>query len=98
VAAVWAENLSRKSLRSIEIAGRRFANVTAALVSQASASDLNVGVSLLRHFTITADYTGRAVWLLPHKPERAKFLNQPVRREARWRTRHSANVPCRATL
>jgi hypothetical protein len=53
------------TLRSIEIAGRRFANVTAALDSQPSASDLNVGVSLLRHFTIAADYTGRVVWLLP---------------------------------
>jgi hypothetical protein len=48
--------------------------VTAALDSQASASDLKVGVSLLGHVTIPAGSRGVAA---AHKPERAKSLNQP---------------------
>ena len=55
------------TLRNLEIAGRRFTNVTATIDAQETASDVNVGVSLLRHFTITADYPGRAVWLAPRQ-------------------------------
>jgi predicted aspartyl protease len=53
------------TLREISIAGRRFSNVRAAIDPQASASDVNVGVSLLRHFRITTDYAAHAVWLEP---------------------------------
>lgn len=53
------------TLRSISIAGRTFSNVQAAIDPQPSASDVNVGVSLLRHFRITTDYANHAVWLQP---------------------------------
>jgi predicted aspartyl protease len=52
-------------LKSLEIAGRRFENVAAAVDPQSSASDVNVGVSILRHFRITTDFAQRAVWLEP---------------------------------
>jgi predicted aspartyl protease len=53
------------TLREISIAGRRFTNVPAAIDPQPSASDVNIGVSLLRHFRITTDYAAHAVWLEP---------------------------------
>ncbi len=53
------------TLRSIEVAGRRFAQVPAAIDPQASASDVNVGVGLLRHFRITTDFAAHVVWLEP---------------------------------
>jgi predicted aspartyl protease len=53
------------ALRSLEVAGRRFDDVPAAIDPQASASDLNVGVSILRHFWITTDFAHHAVWLAP---------------------------------
>ena len=54
-------------LGSIEIAGRKFAGVKAAIDTQASASDLNIGVSVLRHFHITTDFANHVVWLEPRK-------------------------------
>jgi predicted aspartyl protease len=53
------------TLHSISIAGRKFTDVQAAVDPQPSASDVNVGVSLLRHFRITTDYANHAVWLEP---------------------------------
>lgn len=53
------------ALRSLLIAGKRFEDVPAAIDSQPSASDLNVGISVLRHFLITTDFAGHAVWLEP---------------------------------
>jgi predicted aspartyl protease len=52
-------------LRSLELAGRRFESVRAAIDAQDTASAVNLGVSLLRHFVITTDFAGRAVWLQP---------------------------------
>jgi predicted aspartyl protease len=52
-------------LHSLEVAGRRFENVPAAIDPQPSASDLNVGVDILRHFVITTDFAAHAVWLQP---------------------------------
>jgi predicted aspartyl protease len=52
-------------LRTLEIASRRFTDVSAAIDPGSSASDLNVGVSVLRDFIITTDFKGRAVWLMP---------------------------------
>jgi predicted aspartyl protease len=52
-------------LSSLEIAGRRFEDVAAAIDRQASASDVNVGVSILRRFWITTDFAQHAVWLAP---------------------------------
>lgn len=53
------------TLASLELAGRRFTDIEAAVDPQPSASDLNVGVSVLRHFHITTDYAQHAVWLEP---------------------------------
>jgi Aspartyl protease len=53
------------TLRSIELAGRSFTDVTAAIDAQDTASAVNVGVELLRHFTLITDFHGRAIWLLP---------------------------------
>jgi len=33
--------------------------------AQPSAADLNVGISVLRHFLITTDFAAHAVWLEP---------------------------------
>lgn len=52
-------------LRSLEVAGRRFENVTAAVDPQPSASELNVGIDILRHFVITSDFAAHSVWLQP---------------------------------
>jgi predicted amidohydrolase YtcJ/predicted aspartyl protease len=53
------------TLRSLELAGRRFEQVPAAVDPQPSASDLNLGVSILRHFIITTDFARHALWLEP---------------------------------
>ncbi len=57
----------RVTLRSLEVAGRVFIDVPAAIDAHSSASDLNVGVAILRHFLITTDFAGHAVWLEPRK-------------------------------
>lgn len=52
-------------LRRLDIAGESFYNVRAAIDPTDKAADVNVGVSILRNFVITTDFTERAVWLLP---------------------------------
>ena len=52
-------------LRTFTIAGRTFTNVRAAIDPGATASDLNIGTSILRHFILTTDFAGRQVWLEP---------------------------------
>jgi predicted aspartyl protease len=52
-------------LRSLTIAGRTFRNVRAAIDPGETASDLNIGTSILRHFTLTTDFAGHQVWLEP---------------------------------
>jgi Aspartyl protease len=52
-------------LRSLEVAGRSFADVPASIDPQSSASDINIGVAILRHFWITTDFASHAVWLDP---------------------------------
>ncbi|HUP68087.1 MAG TPA: retropepsin-like aspartic protease [Sphingomicrobium sp.] len=52
-------------LNSLEVAGARFRNVTAAIDDQDSANDLNIGTAVLKHFLITTDFKDRAVWLEP---------------------------------
>jgi predicted aspartyl protease len=53
------------TLRVLEVAGGRFRNVKAAIDPQPSASDVNIGVSVLRHFRITTDFTNHVLWLDP---------------------------------
>lgn len=52
-------------LRSLEIAGQRFNDVAATIDRHGNASDVNVGVSILRHCRITTDFAQHAVWLDP---------------------------------
>lgn len=53
-------------LRSLDVAGKRFRNVPAAIDDQSNANDLNIGTSILKHFLITTDFKQRAVWLKPN--------------------------------
>jgi hypothetical protein len=54
-------------LKSVEVAGQVFANVTASIDAQPCASDLNIGVKVLRHFLITTDFAHHAMWLQPRR-------------------------------
>ena len=51
------------TLKSLELAGRRFTNVSAAIDATGSATKLNIGVPILRKFEIVTDFAGHAVWL-----------------------------------
>ncbi len=53
------------ALSTISIAGKKFANVRAAIEDQDSQSDANIGVKQLRHFIIVTDFPGRKLWLQP---------------------------------
>ena len=54
-------------LRNLRVAGREFPDVRAAIDPGETASDLNIGTSILRHFVITTDFPGQAVWLEPRE-------------------------------
>lgn len=53
------------TLESLEMAGKRFENVLASIDRSEHTHEFNVGVSLLRHYYITTDFSQRAVWLEP---------------------------------
>lgn len=54
-------------LRTLDVAGRTFSNVRAAVDPGETASDLNIGTSILRHFILTTDFAGHQVWLEPRE-------------------------------
>ncbi len=54
-------------LRNLRVAGREFRDVPAAIDPGETASDLNIGTSILRHFVITTDFAQGAVWLEPRE-------------------------------
>lgn len=54
------------TIPTLELAGKTFRNVTAAIDDQSNANDLNIGTSILKHFLITTDFHARAVWLQPN--------------------------------
>ena len=54
-------------LRSLRLAGREFRDVSAAIDPGETASDVNIGTSILRHFVITTDFPERAIWLEPRE-------------------------------
>lgn len=58
------------TLATLDVAGKRFRNVTAAVDAQPNANDLNIGTSILQHFLITADFKQRSVWLQPNGARR----------------------------
>ena len=54
-------------LTSLQVAGRSFHNIVAAIDDQSNAQELNIGTSILEHFMITTDFQQRAVWLAPDR-------------------------------
>jgi hypothetical protein len=54
-------------LSSLEVAGQVYQDVSAEIDAQPSASDVNIGVNVLRHFFITADFANHALWLQPRR-------------------------------
>jgi len=59
--------LKRKvvTLHTLEIAGQRLTDLPAAIDTRPSASDVNIGIEVLRHFLITTDFARHVVWLEP---------------------------------
>lgn len=53
------------TLRTLDVAGRRFTDVPVAIDASPTAADANIGVRLLRGFDIVTDFPQRAVWLDP---------------------------------
>ena len=53
------------TLRTLDVAGCRLAAVPAAIDDKESATDLNIGVSVLRHFRVTTDFAAHLAWLEP---------------------------------
>ena len=60
-----AVNRDLVRLASLQVAGKRFRNIVAAIDDQPSHNDMNVGTAILKNFRITTDFKGRAVWLEP---------------------------------
>ena len=54
-----------RRLDSLEIAGKRFSHLVAAVHDPGTHNDLNVGTAILKNFLITTDFSERAVWLAP---------------------------------
>jgi predicted aspartyl protease len=51
------------ALKSLEIGSKVLTDVAASVDKGDSATDLNVGISVLRHFVITTDFRAHALWL-----------------------------------
>jgi hypothetical protein len=51
------------TLRSLTLAGKTITDVPARLDTTDSATDLNIGVQVLRHFRIVTDFPKKQVWL-----------------------------------
>lgn len=54
-------------LKRLDVGGKSFRNVRAAIDDQPSANDLNIGTSVLKSFLITTDFKQRSIWLQPVK-------------------------------
>jgi hypothetical protein len=65
----WAEPLDVFNGRNLHVAGREFIDVPAAIDPGETASDLNLGTSILRDFIITTDFADGAIWLEPRNPD-----------------------------
>lgn len=49
----------------LDVAGKTFRNVEAGIDALDNAGDLNIGTSILQHFILTTDFSGRTVYLEP---------------------------------
>jgi predicted aspartyl protease len=52
-------------LSSLTVAGETFRDVSVSVDAGEHASDLNIGVSILKHFRIVTDFAQKAIWLDP---------------------------------
>lgn len=59
--------ISRKQVRidRLTVGGRTFRDVVAAIDPLDNAGEVNIGTSILRHFIVTTDFAGRAIYLAP---------------------------------
>lgn len=53
------------TLKTVEFAGKRFENITAAIDQRAEADDANIGIGLLSRFRLTLDIAERGLWASP---------------------------------
>jgi predicted aspartyl protease len=53
----------------LEVAGRTFRDVAAAIDPNDNAGELNIGTSILEHFVVTTDFPSRAIYLEPREKE-----------------------------
>jgi len=53
------------TLKALDIAGLSLRDLPASIDAGDSATDLNIGISVLRHFIVTTDFRAHAVWLQP---------------------------------
>ncbi|HEY1416119.1 MAG TPA: hypothetical protein VGF42_09585 [Caulobacteraceae bacterium] len=49
----------------MKVAGREFFNLRAAIDANSSATPINIGVPVLRHFRIVTDFPANRLWLDP---------------------------------
>ena len=56
-------------LDRLEVAGRTFRDVDAAIDPHDNAGEVNIGTAILEHFVVTTDFAGRAVYLAPSPKE-----------------------------
>ncbi len=54
-------------LKSLEVAGQVYTDAAAAIDAQPSATEVNIGVNVLRHFFITTDFENHVLWLEPRR-------------------------------
>lgn len=52
-------------LKELEVAGRKFTDVEAAIDRTENAGDMNIGVAILKNFLITTDFAEKKLWLSP---------------------------------
>jgi hypothetical protein len=52
-------------LPELLVAGRTFRDIRASVDETSSRAELNIGTSILKHFTVTADFKGRTAWFDP---------------------------------
>jgi predicted aspartyl protease len=52
-------------LKRLNVGGKLFRDVSAAIDDQPNANDLNIGTSILKNFLITTDFKSHSIWLQP---------------------------------
>ncbi len=60
-----AVELDLASIDTLEIAGKTFCGLTVAISAAEDGAEANIGMSVLRHFTMVIDFPADQVWLAP---------------------------------